>query len=117
MQVSFHAHKRALLRFRPHNMGGCYCQCPLAEPGLKRAVGAELDSKKRAKLLGFKNTWTMFVKAADVSVVGGFDGTKQQVSRKCDRCTWKNFVLRVLNELFESFVEQLSNKLTAAHMN
>lgn len=37
-----------------HNMGGCYCQCPLAEPGLKHAVGAELDSMRKVKLRGLK---------------------------------------------------------------
>lgn len=36
-----------------HNMGGCYCQCPLAEPGLKHTVGAELDSMRKVKLSGF----------------------------------------------------------------
>lgn len=35
-----------------HNMGGCYCQCPLAEPGLKHTVGAELDSMRKVKLWG-----------------------------------------------------------------
>lgn len=87
VQVSFHTHKLGLLQFRPHNMGGCYCQCPLAEAGLKRAVGAELDSLRKVKLLGFrtklgkyrKSTSSLLMKAVEVSVVS--DGNFTQNSR------------------------------------
>lgn len=85
MQVSFHTHKLGLLQFRPHNMGGCYCQCPLAEAGLKRAVGAELDSLRKVKLQGTKlgkyrrSASSLLMKGLEVSVVS--DGNFTQNSR------------------------------------
>lgn len=77
-----------------HNMGGCYCQCPLAEPGLKHAVGAELDSMRKVKLRGLKKKGENGENQHFLCGCYCFSSLlyiKWQVQQKCDKCMFEVF--------------------------